>query len=122
MDILANVAEQKILAAIARGELDNLSLQGQPIPHEDLRLVPEELRMGYKVLKNAGVLPEELQLRQDLLRLQDLLDSCREPAERQRVEKRLTLKQLQYDLLMEKRRPSAARRQYQAQLERRLRF
>jgi hypothetical protein len=110
MDILAKVAEQKILAAIARGELDNLSLQGQPIPQDNDSLVPDELRMGYKILKNAGVLPEELQLKQELLRLQDLLDSCRQEVQRQQLRKTLTARQLQYDLLMDQRRPSSARR------------
>ncbi len=122
MDILMQVAEQKIQAAIKRGELDNLSLQGQPIPHEDVSMVPEELRMGYKILKNAGMLPEELQLQQELLRLQDLLDSCTDQQQHLQLKKRLSLQQLNYNLLMERRRPSAARSQYQPQIERKLRF
>ena len=60
MSMFARIAEQRIQEAVARGELDNLSLKGEPIPLEDLSAVPEELRMGYKILKNAGVLPEEL--------------------------------------------------------------
>ncbi len=122
MDILAKVAEQKIRAAIARGELDNLSLQGQPILQEDDSLVPEELRMGYKILKNAGILPEELQLKQELLKLQDLLDSCREQDLRLQLKQKLSTKQLAYDLLMEKRRPSAAHPQYLRQIKRKLGF
>ncbi|WP_303722096.1 DUF1992 domain-containing protein [Malonomonas rubra] len=122
MDILAKVAEQKIAAAIARGELDNLSLQGQPIHQEDDRLVPDELRMGYKILKNAGILPEELQLKQELIKLQDLLDGCRDEDLRLQLQKKRTAKQLAYDLLMEKRRPSAAHRQYQQQIQRKLGF
>ncbi len=35
--------------------------------------VPEDLRMAYKVLKNAGCLPPELELHKGILRLQDLL-------------------------------------------------
>ena len=120
MDILARVAEQKILAAIARGELDNLSLHGQPILQEDDSLVPEELRMGYKILKNAGILPEELQLKQELVKLQDLLDSCRGQEQRLQLKQKLSAKQLAYDLLMEKRRPSAAHPQYQRQIQRKL--
>ncbi len=119
MDILAQVAEQKILAAIARGELDNLSLQGQALTLEDDSMVPDELRMGYKILKNAGVLPEELQLKKECLQLQDLLDSCQDREEQTRLRQRLTAKQLRYQLLME-RRPSAARSAYQGQLDRKL--
>ena len=69
MSIFASIAERRITEAIQNGLLDDLSLKGKPIPREDLSAVPEELRMGYKVLKNAGYLPEELQLRQEILSL-----------------------------------------------------
>lgn len=122
MDILQQVAEQKIRAAIARGELDNLSLQGQPIRQDDDGLVPAELRMGYKFLKNAGVLPEELQLKKELLELKDLLACCQEEGRREQLQQRLSARQLRYDLLLEKRRPSLAQRQYQQQIRQQLKF
>ena len=37
--------------------------------------VPEHLRMGYKILKNAGVLPEEMQLKKEMVSLKTLLDA-----------------------------------------------
>jgi len=119
-DACALIAERKIREAIARGELDNLSLKGQPIPREDLGGVPEELRMGYKVLKNAGCLPRELELRRELLTLQDLLCACQDADERVTLRKRLTLVTLHYNLLSEKNLRNPAFRQYQGRLESRL--
>lgn len=102
MSLFANLAEQKILEAIRRGELDNLALKGKPLPREEFGDVPEELRMGFKILKNAGFLPEELQLNREILTLKDLLAGCQEEQGRQQLKKRLTEKMLHYNILMEK--------------------
>jgi hypothetical protein len=46
-----------------------------PLEMDDLSLVPEELRMCYKVLKNAGLLPPELELRKEIATLELLLET-----------------------------------------------
>src|SRR5262249_54832471 len=103
MDFLAKIAEQRIREAIERGELDNLAYHGKPLKLDELTGVPAHLRMGYKILKNAGVLPEEMQLKKDIVSLQDLLDACSDEAERGRIEKKMNAKLLRYNMMMEKR-------------------
>ena len=120
MDAFFLIAEQKIREAIARGELDDLPGKGQPIVREDLSDVPEELRMGYKVLKNAGILPQEMELNREILTLKDLLAACRDPQERAEMKKKLTLKTLHYNVLMEKNRTNRGFHQYAGKLARRL--
>lgn len=75
-------AERHIQDALQSGELDNLPGQGHPLCLEDDSQVPAELRTGYRLLKNAGYLPPELQLRRDALDIIDLLkvvsDTCDE--------------------------------------------
>ena len=117
MSIFQNLAEQRILEAIRDGALDDLTLHGQPIQHEDFSGVPEELRMGYKILKKAGYLPEELQVKQEILALQDMLQACTSPEEKEKAQRKLTLRRLQFEMLMEKRGSSLAIREYQAKLE-----
>jgi hypothetical protein len=112
MSLFTSIAEQKIREAIARGELDNLTLKGHPIPMEDLSDVPEELRMGYKILKNAGILPEELLLNREILTLKDLLEACRDQQEKEVLRKKLTAKRLHFDLLMERNRKNSGFRRY----------
>jgi DnaJ homologue, subfamily C, member 28, conserved domain len=119
MDALARLAEQKILAAIRRGEFDDLPGKGKPIAHEDLTGVPEELRMGYKVLKNAGMLPEELELNRQFVTLGDLLACCNDPAEREALHRRRNYVQLQFSILMERHCRQPAWRQYGERLRRR---
>jgi hypothetical protein len=55
------LVERRIQAAIARGEFDNLPGAGRPLALDDDRLVPEELRVACRLLKNAGVVPPELE-------------------------------------------------------------
>ncbi len=120
MSALTLIAERRILEAMQQGAFDDLSLKGQPITHEDLSAVPEELRMGYKVLKNAGYLPEELQLRQEIVSLQELVKACSDPDQKSSSERKLTLRRLQFEMLMEKKGRSLATRDYQSKLEHKL--
>jgi len=117
MSIFALLAERKIQEAIARGELDDLSLRGQPLIAEDDRDVPAELRMGFKILKNAGMLPPELELRREILSLQDLLAACDDEKEGRALRRRLTEKGLHYRILQERNHRNPGFLQYQPQIE-----
>ena len=112
MDIIAQIAEEKIREAVKKGEMDGLSYEGKRLDIEDLSRVPPHLRAGYIILKNAGVLPEELQLKKEIVNLQNLLKSCYAEDEKARLESKLNEKQLKFNLLMEKRQtnPNVARR------------
>src|SRR4051812_37578082 len=61
MLVLELLAERKIEDAIARGEFDDLPGAGRPLELDDDPLVPEELRVAYRILKNAGYVPPELE-------------------------------------------------------------
>ncbi|WP_435920891.1 DnaJ family domain-containing protein [Paenibacillus sp. DYY-L-2] len=100
MDFLHTIAEEKIREAIRRGELDNLPGSGKPLPPDDLENVPKDLRLGFKLLKNAGLIPEEMQLRKDIVTLGDLLAVCRDHAEREKLQRELSAKRLRYQALI----------------------
>jgi len=57
MTLLGQIAERQILQAAQRGEFDDLPGAGRPLQLDDDALIPEELRAGYRLLKNAGYLP-----------------------------------------------------------------
>ncbi|EGL83366.1 DnaJ-like, subfamily C, domain-containing protein [Caldalkalibacillus thermarum TA2.A1] len=103
MDILSQIAEEKIREAMKKGEFDNLPGQGKPLNLEDLSRVPEDLRAGYKLLKNAGVLPEELQMQKEIINLQSLIECCYDNEQKAKMKKELNEKMLRFNLLMEKR-------------------
>ena len=103
MDIFLIMAEERIRQSIQNGDFENLPGKGKPLELDDLSGVPEDLRMGYKILKNAGMVPEEVQLKKDMLKLEDLLACCIDEQERTSLQSKLTEKELRFNQLMEKR-------------------
>jgi len=67
------LAERKIEEAIARGEFDDLPGAGRPLELDDDPLVPEELRVAYRILKNAGYVPPEVQAMNQVAALERLV-------------------------------------------------
>lgn len=57
MTIFDTLAERHIQAALESGELQGLAGEGKPLTLDDDSHVPPELRVGYRLLKNAGYLP-----------------------------------------------------------------
>jgi hypothetical protein len=103
MDLFAVIAERRILEAMERGEFDDLPGKGKPMNLEDEDpMVPEELRMAYRMLKNAGLLPPELELRKEILRLQDLLDAVRDEGERRERRRDLDFKLMKLNTMRRK--------------------
>lgn len=102
MDIFMTIAEGKIREAMRSGEFDNLPNKGKPLNLDDTAHIPEDLRAAYTILKNAGVLPEEMELKKEIMSLQKMIDSCHEE-ERGSLQRKLTGKILKFDMLMEKR-------------------
>ncbi len=73
MNIFDKLAESQIEAAIERGELRDLPGEGKPLALDDTSMIPEALRAVYRLLKNAGYLPPEVQLRRDIATAEQLL-------------------------------------------------
>lgn len=96
------LVEQKIREAQRAGEFDRLEGAGRPINLDAYFSTPEELRAGYAVLKNAGVLPEEAQLRREMNELRERLNSLEDHSERERLTRALSELTLKYSLLVER--------------------
>jgi Domain of unknown function (DUF1992) len=94
---LESIAERKICEAVERGELAGLPGEGRPLDLIDDGLVPEELRMGYRVLKNAGVLPPELEVRKQINNLEQLVLRVSSSEERSQAVRKLNLLRARFD-------------------------
>lgn len=97
--LFQRIAEQRILEAQRNGAFDNLPGKGKPLELEDLSWVPEELRIGYHVLKNAHVLPPEAELLKDVHTLEDLLKHVEDEGERRALAKSIQWKMIRLDML-----------------------
>lgn len=96
------IVEQKIQEAIEQGELDNLPGKGKPLIFDDAH-IPQELRASYKLLKNNGVLPVEMELTREIATLESLLQVCLGDDQKATLRKQLNNKQVQLGILMDKR-------------------
>lgn len=83
------IAEERIREAIQRGEFNNLPGSGQPLKFDDDFHIPDDLRLAYKVLKNADCLPPELELKKEIRRAEDLLHGLKDEGEKYRQIKKI---------------------------------
>lgn len=101
MSLLAwqKIAEERIREAVERGELDDLPGQGRRLELEDDSHLPAELRMAYKVLKNAGYTPPELDVRNEIHQMEDLLANAPDEKARYQALKRLNYLAMKLDAI-----------------------
>jgi hypothetical protein len=64
------LAEKKLLEAVSRGEFDDLPGAGRPLDLDHDPLVPEDLRLAYRILKNAGFVPPEVEALNEIAALE----------------------------------------------------
>ena len=95
-------ADEKIKEAIAKGELDNLPGKGKPLDLDAYFAMPEDLRMGYSILKSADIIPEEMELLKQIEGLKKSLDSCTNQIEKRAIQKQLSEKITNFNLRMER--------------------
>jgi hypothetical protein len=110
------IAEEKIREAQRAGAFDDLPGKGKPLILEDTSWVPEDLRIGYHILKNAHVLPPEAELRKDIHTLEDLLKHVEDEGERRALAKSIQSKIIRLDLLKRRSASATSFREYKRQL------
>jgi hypothetical protein len=103
MSIFSRIAEAKIQDGIERGDFDGLPGRGRPLQLEDMSHVPPHLRLGYKVLRNAGVVPPEVELRREVYRLDRQIAETRDPEALAELRRRRRDSDLSLAIMMERR-------------------
>ncbi|EIJ82133.1 hypothetical protein PB1_04325 [Bacillus methanolicus PB1] len=104
IDFSVILSEERIRKAYENGEFENLPGYGKPLKLDDLSSVPDNLRMAYRLLKNAGYSPEENRLKQEMMTIEDLLKTCDDQEEKERLQKKLNEKIIRFNSLISKRR------------------
>ncbi|WP_048637259.1 DUF1992 domain-containing protein [Brenneria goodwinii] len=95
MWLIDELVERHIAQAREAGAFDNLPGTGRPLVLDDDSAVPPELRTAYRLLKNAGCLPMELEERKEALKLADLLENIsRQSPEYESVSRRFRMIEL----------------------------
>jgi hypothetical protein len=87
--IFDKIADEKIREAIEQGQFEDLPGKGKPLNLEDDSHVPQDLRLAYKILKNADCLPPELELRKQIRTTEALLAGIEDTQEKYKQMKKL---------------------------------
>ena len=118
MKLLDALVEQRIAAAAARGDFEDLPGAGAPLELDDDLLVPEEVRVANRILKNAGFVPPAVEQLRSLRHLQDELNAAGDRATRCRLQAKL----LALDMALESLRgaPTVVPREYCRRIAERL--
>lgn len=123
MDLFWRLAEEKIQKSYRDGEFEDLEGFGQPLKLKDLSGIPEDLRMAYRILENAGFSPEEKEIKKEIMTIEDLMKNCIDEEERKGFQQDLSKKLVQYNALLAKKRVrtnSSVFKHYQSKIEDRL--
>jgi hypothetical protein len=69
------IVEDRIKKAQEDGAFDNLEGKGKPFVLEQGHPAPDDCRLAYKILKNAGYLPPEIELKKKITQAELLLEA-----------------------------------------------
>jgi hypothetical protein len=97
------VAENRIAEAFEEGEFEDLPGKGRPLDLTAYFNTPSEDRMAFSILKNAGVIPSEVQLMSEVEELERRLQNCNSQAEAHRLREQLQAQRVKLALGLERR-------------------
>jgi hypothetical protein len=68
------IVEERIQQSIKNGDFNNLPGEGRPLKADDFSRIPEDLRLAYRILKNADCVPPEIDIKKEIIRTEALLE------------------------------------------------
>ena len=93
------IVEERIRVAQRKGEFDNLDGAGKPLRQDDMSRVPQELRMAYKILKNADCLPPEVELHKEILTTEKMLSTLKDEQQRYKAIQKLNFLVMKFNTM-----------------------
>lgn len=94
--------DEIIREAMEQGKFNDLANKGKKLDLNDYFDTPEDLRVGYSVLKGAEFVPEEVQILKEIGELKKKLETIAGETERIKLIKEIEHRQLKYNLLMDR--------------------
>jgi DnaJ homologue, subfamily C, member 28, conserved domain len=101
---MASQIEKLIDEWLAQKPDEDLPGRGKPLDLDDYFGWPEERRMAYSLLKNAGCVPFEVELLQEIASLQQSIEGCTDPEKLHKLWEQLQARQVELNLRLEERR------------------
>jgi len=101
--MFSRIAENRIREAMEQGEFDNLPGAGEPLSLEEYFATPEDVRMAYSVLKSANCRPLEVELLNEVARLEQAVATAPDDSARAAHQRTLANRRTELAVLLERR-------------------
>jgi hypothetical protein len=95
------VVEKIIQEWLAKSSHEPLPGAGKPLDLDEYFRWPEDLRLAYSVLKNAGYVPEEVHLLREIGDLEAQLVACGDALRRNELNRRIQERQVEFNMKLE---------------------
>lgn len=99
---LEKLLDEQIKKAIAEGKFDNLKGAGKPLDLDGYFATPEDIRVGYTLLKNNDFVPEEIELLKEIGTLREKIKNCVDDDEKKVLNKKLNERNLALTMILER--------------------
>ena len=99
---IESAIEQIIREGMARGDFDNLKGKGRPLNLDDYFNTPEDVRMGFSILKSNDFVPEEVERLKEIAEIREKLHTAQDADAKSTLEKILRDKTLELSLILER--------------------
>ena len=83
------IVEERIKNALKKGDFNDLPGSGKPLDLDEDSCVAEDLRMAYKILKNADFTPPEIEIKNEIKKTEDLLTGMKDEKEKYSILKKI---------------------------------
>jgi DnaJ-like protein len=93
------IVEERIRQSQKKGEFDNLDGSGKPLEIEDVSYIHEDLRLAYKMLKNADCVPPEIEIKKEIRSTESLLENLTDEKKKYNALKKLNYLILKFNSL-----------------------
>jgi Domain of unknown function (DUF1992) len=99
----SRVAENRIQEAIASGEFENLPGAGEALSLEEYFSTPGDVRIAYSILKTANCVPAEVELLNEISRLEQDNRQTTDSAAKRSLQQTLANRRLELAVALERR-------------------
>lgn len=94
--------DKMISQAMARGEFDNLEGKGKPLNLDDYFATPEDVRVGYSILKSNKFVPEEIDRLKEIADLRSEIADCTDETRKAELKRTLAVRELAFSVILER--------------------
>jgi hypothetical protein len=98
----SRIAENRIQEAIASGEFEKLPGAGEPLDLEQYFSTPGEVRIGYSILKAANCVPAEVELMNEISRLEQAIGQSTDPDAKRSLQQTLANRRMELAITLER--------------------